>query len=473
MARAVLVHRGMTRSLVLAAALCSFLLPVGNVLAQPAKAQPPDDLAAFEKELDALFFAGRGLTADQAAKRAVTTSPTVRANAAAIDIAVAQAMTAELARVPRVGATLTYTRLSPIDPLVFGPGAQIELPVNSYAAQAQVAVALSDYVVRFPKLIDAARLGTEAARVGKRGSELDADQEARIAYYEWIRSKLQVLISQRQLAQVRATLGQVRAMAEAQRLSKADLMRVESQEAQAEQVADQLQRLAELREEQLRMLIGAGPTESLAVGEDIRVDVAAPGGGKLDDLLATASKQRMEFRAFDVGIQAKEKQREAERVGYYPRLSAFATADYAKPNQRVFLEPDKFNFTWAAGLQLSWTLNDALVTKANDRRYDAEIRELRENRQNLERGTRIQILAAQQAVALAQSALTTSQKGLAAAVESYRVRQALLAAQRATAVELVDAETELTRARITALNARVDLRIAMVQLAHAIGADAR
>jgi outer membrane protein len=67
----------------------------------------------------------------------------------------------------------------------------------------------------------------------------------------------------------------------------------------------------------------------------------------------------------------------------------------------------------------------------------------------------------------------TSQKGLAAAEESYRVRQALLAAQRATAVELVDAETELTRARITSLNARIDLRVAMAQLSHAVGNDAK
>ena len=74
------------------------------------------------------------------------------------------------------------------------------------------------------------------------------------------------------------------------------------------------------------------------------------------------------------------------------------------------------------------------------------------------RGTRIELLAAQQAVQLAQHSLATSQKGLAAAEESYRVRRELLDAERATAVELVDAETELTRARIAALNARVDLR---------------
>jgi outer membrane protein len=437
--------------------------------AQPA---PTDDMAAFERELDALFASG-GLTADQAASRAVKASPDVQRRAAEIDVSIAQAYAAELARVPRIGVTGTYTRLSPIDSIPLAPGMAINFPVNSYAGQATVGIALSDYVLRFPKLIEAARLGVETAQVNKRTSELDAGQDARLSYYEWVRARLQVMIARRQLAQVTATLGQVRALAEAQRLSKADLMRVESQEAQAQQTVDQLTYLAELREEQLRLLIGAPANEPLAIGEDIRTEIAAPAPAPLDDLMTAATKQRLEFRVFDLGIRAREKQREAERAALLPQLSAFASADYARPNQRVFFEPDAFKMTWQAGLQLSWTFNDALVSRANDRRFGAEIRALRADRENLARGTRIEVLAAQQAVLLAQRTLTTSQKGLAAAEEGYRVRQALLAAQRATAVELVDAETELTRARIVALNARVDLRVAAVQLAHAIGADAK
>jgi outer membrane protein TolC len=448
---------------------------------QPPANQPPanqpqaDALSAFEKELDTLFTQG-GLTAEQAAARAPAASPSVRKSAAQIEAAIAQAEAAELVRIPRVGATATYTRLSSIDPIVFGApgmGAQIDFPTNSYGAQAQVGVALSDYVLRYPKIIEAAKLGLEAARVSKRADEIGAGQDARLAYYEWVRSKLQVLIATRQLTQVRATLGQVRALAEAQRLSNADRMRVESQEAQAEQVLDQLRFLSELREEQLRLLIGAAPGEPLVVGEDIRGDLPAPAAQALEQLLATAKQQRLEFRALTIGIQAKEKQRESEHANQLPKLSAFATADYAKPNQRVFLEPDKFNFTWAAGLQLSWTLNDMLLSRTTERRIDAERRELMADRENLERGTRLAVLAAQQAVSLAQRAFATSQKGLAAAEESYRVRQALLAAQRGTAVELVDAETELTRARITALNARVDLRVALTQLSHALGNDVK
>jgi outer membrane protein TolC len=406
----------------------------------------------------------------------VKASPTVRRSIADIEVAIAQAQQAELVRVPRVGANLTYTRLSDVDNVFTIPGmGAIEFPnfLNSYAANANINVSLSDYIVRYPKLIDAARLAEETARLSRRSSEVNAGQDARIAYYEWVRAKLQVLIAERQLAQVRSTLGQIRALAEVQRVSRADLMRVESNEAVAEQAVTQLRLLTQLREEQLRLMIDEPPDTVLAIGEDIRQDLAPPSPAPLDEMVKTARQQRLDFKVLDTGIRAKEKQRAAEDVAYYPKLSAFANVEYSNPNQRIFPAVDEFNLTWAAGAQLSWTLNDTLFTQTTDRRLRGETDALRADRENLDRGTRIQILAAQQAVENARTALATSQKGLAASEEGYRVRRELLNAERATAVELVDAETDLTRARITALNARVDLRVALVQLAHAVGSDTK
>lgn len=472
-------------ALSLLAATPAFAQPASKQPAPPpapaSKPAPPAaavaaavDDGGFDKDLDQLFASG-GLTADQAASRAAGASPTVRRRAAEIEVAVAQADAAALAYVPVLSGKASYTRLSHIDPFVLsfmGQNFAIESFQNNYLLEAQLVVPLSDYLWRVPKAVNAANLQAQSARINRWATEVSAGQDARLAYYEWVRAQLQVLISKRQLVQVQKTLEQFRALAEVQRLSKADLLRVEAQEADAEQQVDQLQNLAQLREEQLRLLIGAG-NEPLAIGEDIRKDVGTTASGRLDDLMKDAKDKRLEFKQIDAGIQAKESQRASEKANLFPKLSLFATADYADPNQRVFPQEDVFKFTWNAGAQLTWTLNDTLASRTADRRIAAETDELRADRENLERSTRIEVLSAQQQVEIAQRTLVSSQKGLTAAEESYRVRKELLAADRATAVELVDAETELTRSRIAALNARVDLRVAKAQLDHALGNDAK
>src|SRR6185369_12740600 len=179
--------------------------PAPKSPARPAPTAPAavDDLAAFDHDLDALFATG-GLTSDQAASRASGASPTVRRRVAELEAAVAQEEAAELARVPVVSGRLSYTRLSPVAPFVIpnpitGMNVTILSLENAYLGEAQLVVPLSDYVLRYPKLIDTARLGAEIARIDKRSSEANAGQDARLAYYEWVRAKLQVLISKLQL----------------------------------------------------------------------------------------------------------------------------------------------------------------------------------------------------------------------------------------------------------------------------------
>ncbi len=433
------------------------------LFAGPALANP---------EGDNVFVEG-GLTSDQAAARASVRSPTVERKAAELDAAIASVSAAKLQRVPRVSTKLSYTRLSNLDVRELAPGVSFPVLLDSYVAQAQIVVPLSDYVLRHPRLIGAARAGERAARIGKRASELDAGTEARIAYYEWVRARLQLVVAKRQVTQVRATLAQVRALADAQRVARVELLRVESLEADAEQTYDRLRTLASLREEMLRLQIGAGTNESLTIGEDLRTTAVAPPSAPLEQIAATALRQRLELKGLDLAIEATEQRNRAEQANRLPQLSAFAVTEYTNPNQRAFPPANTFTWTWSAGAQVTWTLNDALIANTASRRLTAEIRGLRADREGIERAMRIAVLAAQQNVETATQALATTAKGLVAAEEGYRVRMVFLDAERGTAVELVDAETNLTRARIAALDARVDLRIALAELHHALGNDTK
>ena len=455
--------------------------------AQPSPAAPPtaaqaiDELAEFDRELDAMFVTG-GLTSDQAAARAGNVSPTVQRRIAEVAEQTAAATTTYLQGVPQVGGKLSYTRNSYIPPFSFAssgimiPGVDLSSLAfnflqNYYLAEATISIPVSDYLYRYPKLVSGAKIALEVAKTTRASAWVNAGQDARAAYYEWLRAKLQVIVAQRQVAQVQATLGQVRAQAEVQRISRADLLRVESQEAEAEQTAAQLTNIAELREEQLRVMLQVPDGQPLAIGEDIRKDVSVAAARQLDEMMGHVTQHRLDYLAIVQGIDAREKQYEAEVPGYLPKISAFGVADYANPNQRIFPQEDKFTGTWALGVQATWNLNDALTANVNRDRFAAQTDELRADQENFVRQTRIEVLQAQQNVQLAVHDLDTTAKGLKSAEESYRVRKELLAAERATAVELVDSETDLTRARINALNARIDLRVALAQLQHSLGDD--
>lgn len=452
-----------------AAALTPAVAPAAAPV-QPSVATVVANDPAFDRSLAALF-ADSGLTARQTAKRAHAASPEVARKDAEVAAAVLSAKKAELAKIPRLGATAGYTRLSELTPPMLAPGVSFPQFFNVYSMTAQVGVPISDYIVRIPAIIEAARLGTDAARSSENATRLAAGAQAVSVYYEWMRAQVQAVIAERALAQVDSTMSQVQALFDVQRLSRADLLRVQSQRAQTEQMVNQLRILVALREEQLRMAIGAAPDEALRIGEDIRQDVAVPTLDSLDALLAKAMGKRLDVHTLDVGILAKTKQMKSEKAGHLPRLSAFAQVDFANPNQRVFPQSDEFKLTWSAGVQLAWNFNDYLTTDYTVATIAAENRQLAADRRSLGSGIRLQILGALQGIALAQSALLTSQQGLIAAEEGFRVRNELFAMQRATTSELIDAQTELTRARGAALTARVDLRMAIAQLFHAVGDD--
>jgi outer membrane protein TolC len=457
---------------VLALTALALAASVRSASAQPAAAPPQDD---FVKELATLVGISGGLTSDDAAGRAVKVSPDVRRRGMELLSAHAQLEQTKAATLPRLDTTIRYTRLSSVTlPAFFtmlpsGSGVKFFVP-NNYNMDAQLAVPISDYFIRYPYLIDAAKANETSARIAQKATEVGAALDARVAYYEWARARLDVVVAERLVAQVSQTVDQVAAQVEVQRASKADLLRLQAQKAAADLAVEQAKGGLAIREEQLRILIGAQPEELLQIGEDLRADIATPELASLDELVRDALQHRLETRTLAAAEDALVHTQKAQRADRLPRLSAFAQANYDKPNQRAFGSPD-LELTWALGAQITWSPNDLLVANARIDDTEARIMAIGADRERLADNVRAEIDADVQRLVIAKAALVNTREGLTAAEESYRVRKELLDAQRVTAVELVDAQTALTRAQIEAIDARIDLRIALATLRHALGQD--
>jgi len=315
----------------------------------------------------------------------------------------------------------------------------------------------------------------QAASDNVLAAKAQATTDARVTYYAWVRARLAVTVAEQALRDAGAHLDDARTGEQAGSASHADVLRLESQVARSELLLVNSRSLAALTEEQLRTALHDDSNRPLAVGEDVRIDpspapaAAGAEGAILPTLWTQAERNRPELRALAANGQALGARARAERASYAPRLDLLAAATYANPNPRIFPPENDFRGSWQAGARLTWALSDIPAARARAKAATARSVAVIDERSALVDRVHLEVRAALQAVDDSDVALRTTRRGLAAAEESYRVRRLLFQSGRSTSVELLDAETELTRARLESLNALVDARVTRARLKYALG----
>jgi outer membrane protein TolC len=453
-----------------------------------------------------------GLTADEVAKAAARTRQSVRVKQAELRAAAARVDQALVGYFPRVTVTATYTRLSPVDnalpgalvgaqnpstsaspflttgpcpggggtcvldsggqPLVAQPLAFPSL-VNSYSVVGSLSVPISDYLLRITQAHAGARHAHRSKKLEVEAEILQVSADARVAFFNWVRAKGQVAVAQKAVEAARQHVGDAKKTFEVGLLSRADVLRLEAQLAAAEQVEAEAEALEAVAAEQLRIVIGAPPTKPLAIGSDVMNDTAQPSRESLATLQDTAFARRLEIKALDEAWASSKEQESLARAGAFPRLDGFANVTVANPNQRIFPSQDQWDATWDLGLRLTWTVNDTFTGLAATAEARARTASVAEQRALVRDALRLEVTNAFTEGRKAGASTEAADRGLKAAEESLRVRRELFRNGKATSVDLIDAETEVTRARLRRLDAHVGLLVARARLDHAVGRDIR
>ena len=264
----------------------------------------------------------------------------------------------------------------------------------------------------------------------------------------------------------------MRRLFEVGNLSKADVLRMESQRANTKLLVIRATELELVLREQLRIAMHDTQGVRFTIGEDVRAELAPlPFAHDLPELQREAVDRRLEVHAMDATLRALKDQVTLANAGMYPRLDAVLEGTIADPNQRFVPQVDEFKGTFSASVQLTWSPNDLLGARAQGKTADAKLQEVAAQRRQLQDGVRTEVAHALKGVREATAAIQTNAQALVAAEEAYRVRRELFRHGRSTVIEVTDAESELTRARLESIGARVDLRIARVRLLHATGRD--
>lgn len=481
-----------------------------DAAASPVAAEPNEPPTATPEEsrnadvgdkFRALLGRPGGLTSDQAARKAAEYTRDAVVAQAEQQSAKAQKAEVVYQYLPRVTLTAQYTRYStPESALDFGEGSLVgttqppgpltaddplfaidssafdfnPLP-NNWFLNAGLVVPISDYLLNFSQALTGAEAATHAAELNEQAARLTAAANARLSYYEWVRTRLRVAEAESSMKRAAAQLEDLRHQQEGGRAARADVLRQDAFLASSELNVRRAATREVVARESLHVLMegGNGVTPQWEIGEDVLEDrpqdkaVLEP----VTVLQQEAMQRRLEIRALDETKYALRQRRSVEQTRGYPRVEGFGNLTYANPNPRYVPPTNEWNTSWDVGVRAVWTINDLGSSYATGRVTAAEMEKVEAEKAKLADALRTEVLTAHRSIEEARLATETARRGVAAAEAAYVDRTELFEYGRATQLDVLQAETALITARIDLIDAYVALRQAEVRLDHAIGKD--
>jgi outer membrane protein len=195
----------------------------------------------------------------------------------------------------------------------------------------------------------------------------------------------------------------------------------------------------------------------------------SPYSVKLPDAIQQALTRRTELVALRKDVELQDLNIVNAKAGYKPNVSVFAGYNWV--NSQFSTDPgDEFN-GWNAGAQLSWNIFDGMLTYGKVKQAQAQFAKSKTVLEDQQRQIELQVRTAYSDFLQARETLESQEKVQEEADEALREAKARSEAGTGTQLDVLDAETSLTQARTTQLQAQHDYVTARARLERAIGTD--
>lgn len=314
------------------------------------------------------------------------------------------------------------------------------------------------------KLLEVEKLGKEVSKEDEARARLDSGYRAAEAYLRLLQARALADVSAKSVVQVEAQLQRAKALEAGGVLGKVDVLRIESAVAQAKQGTLRATAGVSVAEKGLVLAINLDGGERIEPVDDLP-EAPPPPAIAREDALKLAHDTRPEKRAANMRIEQANAGAKAAFSPLIPNILLIATFQHTEGQAELFQPKNSF----FAGATLEYTLWD--WGRTWDQYQEAKVRE--EQAQLGARGVSDMIdFDVERRVVDAQAAhemLGVAKSGLVAAEEAQRIQTARFEQGAATTTDVLDAETDLLRARSGMANARYEYFIAQAALSRALG----
>jgi len=405
------------------------------------------------------------LTMDEAVQIAERNAFAVKLQKSAVEKSRQQFELSKAQLGPTAAATGVYTKNGTETTVALGAGQPpiIVSPLDSKVVSLNVSFPI-DISGNLHRLIDAARAGYHAQQQTLQASLNDARLNARTAYLAVLRAQASVGVSNEALRNANAQLDQGRKLFAGQQIARVDVIRYESQVAQANSDLLNAQNTLQTSKYALNDAL-ARPIETPVTLVDIQNLPTLP--SNTTALVNNGETNRPEVKAYRNQIQSLVYTRRADMASLQPTLGL------GVGYQRV-IDPAGFtavDATTTGTATLNVPIFDSGATKAKVKAAEQDIVQAQINLQQAQLGISQEVRNAVTNLASAKARLENADQQVALSREVYRLANIRQQAGEGTYVDVIDAENTLTQSLNTQVGARYDFLLAYSQLQRAIGSD--
>jgi outer membrane protein len=305
----------------------------------------------------------------------------------------------------------------------------------------------------------AARSRADATALMREGTELDVAMQTRLDYIAAVREQENARVTGDLVRQTEERLRVSREEFEAGRTARFTVLRDEAELANAAQLDTLARNQAALALVALKTTLGLDLDSPITASEPLRY---APERVSVDEGVRAALAAHPEVRAAEKRAEAAQSDVRSAYGRYLPELSASWMYDWQRMRNRgdeMIERPEGYS----VGLVLTVPLFDGFMRE--NAVGTARAREEQAKEQAILARQQIAKAVHQAALSLqaAESNVNASRKGVAQADEQFRIVRERYASGRGIQVEVLDAQTALTRAQFNAVAALADY-----QTAHAL-----
>ncbi len=315
---------------------------------------------------------------------------------------------------------------------------------------------------RLENNIKGRKIGVDISDLTLENTKQQIKLDATSGYYKILQCRNLVGVNQESVEQLQAHLDVVNAKYGAGTVAKSDVLRSQTELADAQQSLVNAQNNYDLSISSLDNIIGLPITTKLNIKDELRYTKYDL---NFEDCIDTAMNNRPDGIAAIKAVEQAQADVNVAKAGNLPEVSAYV--GYTIDGNDAF--KDDSTEQSQIGIQANWNLFDSNVTKAQIRQTEAALAKAQEAAEYTKESIQLEVHQAYLSLLAAEKNIQTTSVAVNQATEDYNIAQVRYTAGVGTNIDVMDARVALTTAKTNYIQALYDYNVSKAQLDKAMG----